>query len=140
MIGHGIRLQPSRLSSSDVGRWRHDLGAHSRPADVLDIPGPKTRGVHDLHRPGFRNALDLFGQAGDLAGQAHTHLSLEADHSQLKRRLRPMRHLRNDRTATVIIQGHAFVQNLRRGHYQLTTDVPRRLRLAEAFDELSHAI
>ena len=45
---------------------------------------------------------------------------VEADHGQLKRRLRPMRHLRNDRTATVIIAGHAFVQNLRRGHYRIT--------------------
>jgi len=40
----------------------------------------------------------------------------------------------------VIIQGHAFVQNMNRGHYQLTAGVPTRLRLAEAFDELSHAI
>jgi transposase-like protein len=65
---------------------------------------------------------------------------IEADHGQLKRRLRPMRHLRNDRTATVIIRGHAFVQKLRRGHYHLTADVPTNLRLAGAFDELSHAI
>jgi hypothetical protein len=35
-----------------------------------------------------------------------------------------MRHLRNDRTATVIISGHAFVQNLRRAHYNLTAGVP----------------
>jgi len=64
---------------------------------------------------------------------------IEADHGQLKRRLRPMQHLRNDRTATVIIRGHAFIQNLRRGHYHLTADIPTRLRLAEAFDEFSHA-
>ena len=51
-----------------------------------------------------------------------------------------MRHLRNDRTATTIITGHAFVQNLRRGHYHLTTALPTKLRLAAAFDELSHAI
>jgi hypothetical protein len=51
-----------------------------------------------------------------------------------------MRHLRNDRTATVIITGHAFVQNLRRGHYHFTVDVPANLRLAVAFDELSYAI
>jgi IS6 family transposase len=50
-----------------------------------------------------------------------------------------MRHLRNDRTATVVIAGHAFVQNLRRGHYQLTTNLPTNLRLAAAFDELAHA-
>jgi transposase-like protein len=65
---------------------------------------------------------------------------IEADHGQLKRRLRPMRHLRNDRTATVVITGHAFVQNLRRGHYQLTMNVPASLRLAAAFDELAYAV
>ena len=65
---------------------------------------------------------------------------IEADHGQLKRRLRPMRHLRNDHTATVIITGHAFVQNLRRDHYRLTAGVPANLRLAAAFDELSHAM
>jgi transposase-like protein len=65
---------------------------------------------------------------------------IEGDHGQLKRRLRPMRHLRNDRTATVVIAGHAFVQNLRRGHYHLTNGVPAGLRLMAAFDELSYAI
>src|SRR5215210_643074 len=70
----------------------------------------------------------------------------EADHGQLKRRLRPMRpmrpmrHLRNDRTATVIIAGHAFVQNRRRGHYNITEGLPITVRLAVAFDELSRAI
>jgi transposase-like protein len=65
---------------------------------------------------------------------------IEADHGQLKRRLRSMRHLRNDRTATVVIAGHGFVQNLRRGHCHLTADVPTNLRLAAAFDELAYAI
>ena len=51
-----------------------------------------------------------------------------------------MRHLRTDRTARVIIAGHAFVQNLRRGHYRLTAGVPTNHRLVEAFDELRHAI
>ncbi len=32
--------------------------------------------------------------------------------------------------------GHVFVQNLRRGHYELGTDTIPRLRLAAAFDEL----
>ena len=47
---------------------------------------------------------------------------------------------RNDRTATVIINGHAFVQNLRRGPYNLTAKIPLNLRLTVAFDELRHAI
>ncbi len=49
---------------------------------------------------------------------------IEADHSQLKHRLKPMRGLRTDRTAQVIITGHAFVQNLCRAHYELGLDVP----------------
>jgi hypothetical protein len=49
---------------------------------------------------------------------------IESDHSQLKHRLRPMRGVCTDRTAQVIIAGHAFIQNLRRGHYELGLDVP----------------
>jgi transposase-like protein len=41
---------------------------------------------------------------------------IEADHSQLKHRLRPMRGLRTNKSAQVIIAGHAFMQNLRRLH------------------------
>jgi transposase-like protein len=65
---------------------------------------------------------------------------IEADHSQLKHRLRPMRGLRTDRTAQVIIAGHAFMQNLRRGHYELAVDAPPAMRVAAAFTELAQAI
>jgi transposase-like protein len=65
---------------------------------------------------------------------------IEADHSQLKHRLRPMRGLRTDRTAIVIITGHAFMQNLRRGHYELGIHAPPGLRVAAAFTELAAAI
>jgi transposase-like protein len=65
---------------------------------------------------------------------------IEADHGQLKRRLRPMRGLQTDRTAQVVIAGHAFLQNLRRGHYELGVDAPRGLRVAAAFIELAQAI
>jgi transposase-like protein len=40
---------------------------------------------------------------------------VEADHGRLKSRLRPMRGLQQDHSASVVIAGHAFVQNLRRG-------------------------
>ena len=43
--------------------------------------------------------------------QQHANNPIEADHSQLKHRLRPMRGLQTDRTAQVIIAGHAFMQN-----------------------------
>ena len=51
-----------------------------------------------------------------------------------------MRGLKTDRTASVVIQGHAFVQNLRRGHYELGIDAAPVFRLATAFDELQLAI
>ncbi|WP_433345465.1 IS6 family transposase [Micromonospora sp. CA-111912] len=72
--------------------------------------------------------------------ERHANNPIEADHSQLKHRLRPMRGLRADRTTQTIITGHAFVQNLRRGHYELATDVPPGLRVAAAFTELAQAI
>jgi transposase-like protein len=65
---------------------------------------------------------------------------IEADHSQLKHRLRPMRGLQTDRTAQVIITGHAFMQNLRRGHYELGVDARSPTRVAAAFTELAWAI
>jgi hypothetical protein len=52
-----------------------------------------------------------------------------------------MRGLRTDRTASTVIRGHAFVQNLRRGHYELGLEARHeRLRVATAFDELAEAI
>ena len=42
---------------------------------------------------------------------------------RLKARLRPMRGLKQFHSAARIAAGHAFVQNLRRGHYELATNV-----------------
>ena len=42
--------------------------------------------------------------------------------------------------ARVVVAGHAFVQNLRRGHYELVADEPAPLRIAVAFDDLARAI
>src|SRR5947208_3289162 len=66
--------------------------------------------------------------------------AVEADHGRLKARLRPMRGLKVDRTTQVIVAGHAFVQNLRRGHYELAVDAPATRRVAEAFAELALVI
>jgi IS6 family transposase len=49
---------------------------------------------------------------------------VEADHGRLKARLRPMRGLEQDASARVIIAGHGFVQNVRRGHYELAAEEP----------------
>jgi transposase-like protein len=58
--------------------------------------------------------------------EQHANNPVEADHSPLKHRLRSMRGLRTEQTAQIIIAGHAFVQNLRCGHYELTIDAPAR--------------
>jgi hypothetical protein len=52
-----------------------------------------------------------------------------------------MRGLKTDLTADVIIRGHAFMQNLRRGHYELGVDARNcHVRVAAADAELSRAI
>lgn len=65
---------------------------------------------------------------------------VEADHGRLKARLRPMRGLKRDHTASVVIRGHAFMQNLRLGHYELGTELLPGLIVPAAFDELASVI
>ncbi len=65
---------------------------------------------------------------------------VEADHGRLKARLRPMRGLKRQRSARILAAGHAFVQNLRRGHYDIATEAPSLHRLRVAFDDLTCAI
>jgi len=65
---------------------------------------------------------------------------VEADHGRLTSRLGPMRGLKQDRSARVIIGGHGFVQNVRRGHYELAAEELASRRLAVAFDELAMTI
>ena len=65
---------------------------------------------------------------------------IEADHGRLKARLRPMRGLRQEHSARIVIAGHAFVQNVRRGHYELAVEEPVNRRLTVALDELALAI
>jgi IS6 family transposase len=66
--------------------------------------------------------------------------TVEADHGRLKARLRPMRGLKRDRSARVVVAGHALVQKVRRGHYELGVEAPANRRLAAAFAELALAI
>ncbi len=65
---------------------------------------------------------------------------VEADHVQLKRRLRPMRGIKTMTGPRVLAAGHAFVQNLRREHYEIATDQPAQHRLTAAFSQLARAI
>jgi hypothetical protein len=51
-----------------------------------------------------------------------------------------MRGLKTDRTASVVIRGHALVQNIRRGHYSFDCDTDPTVLLEAAFDELRSAL
>jgi IS6 family transposase len=48
-----------------------------------------------------------------------------------------MRGLKRLRSARVISAGHAFLQKLRRGHYELATHIDPRHRLPAAFTKLA---
>jgi transposase-like protein len=106
------------------------LAGRERPTDVTtDLAAPLLRVVDDLLPEVLHDTTQ------------YANNRIECDHGRLKARLRPMRGLRTDRTATVVIRGHAFVQNLRRGHYELGVEARHeRLRVAAAFDELAEAI
>jgi transposase-like protein len=85
-------------------------------------------------------ALDELLPAAWHRTEQYANNRVEADHGRLKSRLRQMRGLKQDRSARVVIAGHAFVQNLRRGHYELAVEEPVTRRVAVAFDELALAM
>jgi transposase-like protein len=102
---------------------------HGNPGEIITDRAPALANViEDLLPTAFHNT----GQYGNNR--------VECDHGRLKGRLRPMRELKTRRTATLVIRGHAFVQNLRRGRYELAVESAPLLRLATASDELRLAI
>jgi IS6 family transposase len=63
--------------------------------------------------------------------------TIETDHGRLKARLRPMRGLKRSQSLQTVAIGSAFVQNRRRGHYELGIDHAPNERIGVAFDELA---
>lgn len=90
--------------------------------------------------PVYPRVIDEFAPAARHVTEQYANNRVEADHARLKARLRPMRRLKTIRSLRIVAAGHAFVQNLRRGHYELTTDVPDHDRIRVAFTELSHCL
>ena len=88
----------------------------------------------------YLRVLDELVPAAAHVTEQYANNRIEGDHARLKARLRPMRGLKCLRSAVVIAAGHAFVQNLRRGHYELAVEVAPALRLAAAFTELAVAV
>ena len=90
--------------------------------------------------PFYPRVLDELLPAALHIAEQYANNPVEADHGRLKARLRPMRGLKRHRSARILAAGHAFVQNLRRGHYDIATGVPDLHRLRTAFDDLAIAI
>ena len=106
------------------------LTAHGRPAEITtDLAAPLLRVIDELIPEAVHDT------------EQYANNRIEWDRGRLKARLRPMRGLRTDRTASIVIRGHAFVQNVRRGHYEFGAEAENEhLRLAAAFDELAEVI
>ncbi|MGO8870509.1 MAG: IS6 family transposase [Acidimicrobiales bacterium] len=105
------------------------IGGHGKPTEVTTDRSPAlARAITDLLPAALHDTTQ------------HANNRVEADHGRLKARLRPMRGLKRDRTASVVLRGHAFAHNLRRGHYELGIDARPAMTRAAAFDELALAI
>ena len=89
------------------------LTEHGTPEEVVtDRAAPLRAAVEDLVPGAFHNTAQ------------YANNRVEADHGRLKARLRPMRGLKRDRSARIVTAGHAFTQNIRRGHYELGVKRP----------------
>jgi transposase-like protein len=157
----GARWHVDETYVKVAGVWRYVYRAVDQYGQVIDVLVSARRDAGAARRF-FRRAMSTLkvtpsvvvtdaaqvypGVLDELMPSAWHHVEqyannpIEADHSQLKQRLRPMRGLRTDKTAQVIIAGHAFMQNLRRGHYELAVDAPPATRVAAAFADLAQAI
>jgi IS6 family transposase len=100
--------------------------------------GPSPVEITTDRAPVYPRVLDEFGPQRVLEQYANN--PVEADHGRLKARLRPMRGLKTIRSLGTVAAGHAFVQNLRRGHYEITVDAPVHDRVRFAFTELARCL
>ena len=89
------------------------IAAHVRLHDAYDVVCALGLELLRRHAEVVTDAAAVYPAVLDeLIPQAWHHVEqyannrIEADHSQLKHRLRPMRGLRTDRTAQVVIAGH----------------------------------
>jgi transposase-like protein len=119
---------------------RRDLAAARRFFILALRAGTVPAEVTTDQAPAHPRVLDELIPSALHTVERYANNPVETDHGRLKARLRPMRGLKRHRSARIITAGHAFVQNLRRGHYEIATDIPARHRLHEAFDQLAMTI
>jgi transposase, IS6 family len=124
-----VLASPKRDAAAARRFFTRALRQAPRPVEVTTDKAPVYLRVLDELLPSARHVTERYGNNW-----------VEADHGRLKARLRPMRGLKHLATTAVIALGHALVQNLRRGHYELGIDAPPELRLAAAFTDLAMAL
>jgi IS6 family transposase len=112
------------------------------PADFSPALGqvPRPAEVTTDRAQAYQRVLDELLPAACHVLEKYANNPIESDHGQLKSRLRPMRGLQQLRCARVITTGHAFIQNIRRGHDELGVEEEANLWVLAAFDELILAI
>ncbi len=143
-----------------AGRWVYLYRAIDQYGQVIDVlvcpkrdqaaarrfftgaleRGPRPAEVTTDRAPAYSRVIEELIPAACHVTEQYANNVVEADHGRLKARLRPMRGLKRLRSARVISAGHAFVQNLRRGHYELGVDIDQRHRLTAIFTELARAL
>ena len=124
-----VYVSPRRDSTAARRFFTSAITSHGAPREIVTDRAPALLAVVD----------DLL-TASHHETEKYANNRVEADHGRLKARLRPMRGLKRDHTARVIMRGHAFMQNLRRGHYELGVEARPLRRVATAFSELAKVI
>jgi len=119
---------------------RRDLAAARRFFTRALTAGVRPTEVTTDHAAAYVGVLEELLPAARHVTERYANNPVESDHGRLKARLRPMRGLKRLTSTRVVTAGHAFVQNLRRGHYELATDTTDALRVSAAFTELAQAI
>ena len=119
---------------------KRDLAATRRFFTRALEHGPLPSEVTTDRASVYPRVLDELVPAARHITEQYANNSVEADHSRLKARLWPMRGLKRLRSARLISTGHASLQNLRRGHYELGVDADPRHQLSAAFAELALAV
>jgi IS6 family transposase len=140
--GGCICTEQSTSSGRSSTCWSPRSGPGGRPAILHPRPAarPSPIEVTTDRAAAYPRVLDELVPAACHITEQYGNNSIEADHGRLKSRLRPMRGLKQLRCARVTIAGHAFFQNLHRGHYELGAEETVNLRILAAFDELALVI
>ncbi|GLY97569.1 hypothetical protein Acsp02_48230 [Actinoplanes sp. NBRC 103695] len=133
--------------AAHLSRARHG-GQHRRPRYAWKLLAPRRRSIKCGETQRQPGRVRKYSRACGATGPRPSMSSRKNGRPPRVRRrlLRPSgdlvlrRKTQADRTAKVVIAGHAFVQNPRRGHYELGVKAHPALRLAAAFTELAAAI